>query len=193
MRAFLVYRYMKLITYEDYEIKISDEAYLVKPIRDLWREDRTKSKEKFLSQMSYVYFMVDPSSSYSYITDLNDRAAAIIEQEGLPKNFKPTPTLQKAMDSYREHTHTTSSLLLEDTKIAIDKVRTFLKDVDLNALDDKNKPIYTINQITASIKMIPDLAKAVRDAELNVAKEAIENGKTRGSMEKKVMEDGATY
>lgn len=193
MRAFLVYRYMKLITYEDYEIKISDEAYLVKPIRDLWREDRTKSKEKFLSQMSYLYFMVDPSSSYSYITDLNDRATAIIEQEGLPKNFKPSATLQKAMDSYKEHTHTTSSLLLEDTKIAIDKVRTFLKDVDLNALDDKNKPIYTINQITASIKMIPDLAKAVRDAELNVAKEAIENGKTRGSMEKKVMEDGATY
>lgn len=184
---------MKLIIYEDYQIKISDEAFLIKPIRELWKADRTKAKEKFISQMSYLYFMVDPRSTYSYLTDLNDRASAIIEQEGLPPNFKPSELLSKAMATYKEHTITTSTLLLEDTRTAIDKVRKFLRNFDLESpdnLDDKGKPIYTINQITSAIKMIPDLAKAVQEAEIKISKEIEEEGSTRGNIEKKVMEDG---
>ena len=61
---------MKLIEYKDYRIVISDEALLVKPIRDLFNEDDSPEKEFFLEQMSYLYFMVDPRSTYNYITDL---------------------------------------------------------------------------------------------------------------------------
>jgi hypothetical protein len=56
------------------------------------------------------------------------------------------------MDAYKEHTLTSSYLLLQDMKIAIEKVREFLRDVDLTLLDDKGKPVYTINSVTAAIK-----------------------------------------
>ena len=32
-------------------------------------------------------------------------------------------------------------------KVAIEKVRQFLREVDLNAVDDKGKPLYTFLQI----------------------------------------------
>ena len=38
---------MKLIQVENYELKIADEALLVKPIRKLWNQDRSQRKEQF--------------------------------------------------------------------------------------------------------------------------------------------------
>ena len=181
---------MHLIEYENYEIKISPEALLVKPIRDLWEADKSPTKENFLQQASFMFFMVDPRSTYSYITDLKERADEVILQEGLPTNFKPSKELKAAMEAYEKHTITSSYALLEAAKIAVDKVGRFLKDVDLNTLDDKGKPVYTINSITSAIKQIPQLAKDLVEAEKVVAKEIEEKGRARGGNNKTLLDDG---
>ena len=181
---------MHLIEYDNYEIKISPEALLVKPIREIWEGDKSHNKESFLSQMSFMFFMIDPRSTYSYITDLAERAEEIIAQEGLPSDFKPSEQLKKAMEVYEKHTITSSYALLEAAKIAVDKVGKFLKDVDLNTLDDKGKPVYTINSITSAIKQIPQLAKDLVEAEKVVAKEIEEKGRARGGNNKTIFDDG---
>jgi hypothetical protein len=181
---------MHLIEYNNYQIEPTQEAFLIKPIRDLYNADRSKSKDKFMTQMSIIYFLVDPRSSYNYIIDEKDRLKAIIEQEGLPANFKIDKKLQEAIDIYRKHTITTSYLLLQDTKLAIDKVRQFLRDVDLTETDDKGKPLYTINSVTSAIKQIPQLAKDVIDAEKAITREIEEQGKLRGTANKTLMDDG---
>lgn len=181
---------MHLIEYNNYQIEPTQEAFLIKPIRDLYNADRSKSKDKFMTQMSIIYFLVDPRSSYNYIIDEKDRLAAIIEQEGLPANFKIDKKLQSAIDIYKKHTITTSYLLLQDTKLAIDKVRQFLRDVDLTETDDKGKPLYTINSVTSAIKQIPQLAKDVIDAEKAITREIEEQGKLRGTANKTLMDDG---
>ena len=181
---------MHLIEYDNYEIKISPEALLVKPIREIWESDNSHNKESFLSQMSFMFFMIDPRSTYSYITDLTERAEEIIAQEGLPHDFKPSEQLKKAMEVYEKHTITSSYALLEAAKIAVDKVGKFLKDVDLNTLDDKGKPVYTINSITSAIKQIPQLAKDLVEAEKVVAKEIEEKGRARGGNNKTIFDDG---
>lgn len=181
---------MHILEYNNYQVEPTQEAFLIKPIRDLYNADKTKTKDKFMTQMSIIYFLVDPRSSYNYIIDEKDRLAAIIEQEGLPANFKIDKKLQSAIDIYKKHTITTSYLLLQDTKLAIDKVRQFLRDVDLTAVDDKNKPIYTINSVTSAIKQIPQLAKDVIDAEKAITREIEEQGKLRGTANKTLMDDG---
>ena len=143
-----------------------------------------------MTQMSIIYFLADPRSSYNYIIDEKDRLAAIIEQEGLPANFKIDKKLQSAIDIYKQHTTTTSSLLLQDTKLAIDKVRQFLRDVNLKDTDDKGKPLYTINSVTSAIKQIPQLAKDVIEAEKAINREIEEHGKLRGTANKTLMDDG---
>lgn len=112
-----------------------------------------------MQQLSVVYFMADPRSSYNYITDLDDRLEMIKEQEGLDKNFKIDNNLSEAIECYKKHTMTTSTLLLEDARTAVDKVRQFLREVNLDEVDDKGKPKYTINSITSALKQIPQLAK----------------------------------
>lgn len=181
---------MHILEYNNYQIEPTQEAFLIKPIRDLYKADKSKTKDKFMTQMSVIYFLVDPRSSYNYIIDEDERLKAIIEQEGLPSNFKIDKKLQEAIDIYRKHTITTSYLLLQDTKLAIDKVRQFLRDVDLTLTDDKGKPLYTINSVTSAIKQIPQLAKDVIDAEKAITREIEEQGKLRGTANKTLMDDG---
>jgi hypothetical protein len=114
---------MHLIELVNYEIVPTQECFLVKPLRDLFNADKSKQKDKFFQQLSVVYFMADPRSSYNYITDLDDRLELIKKQEGLDANFKIDNKIKEAIEWYKKHTITTSTLLLEDTRAAIDKVR----------------------------------------------------------------------
>ena len=76
---------MKLIEYSNYQIKVADEAFLVKPIRTLFNKDKSKTKDNFWSQMSYMYFLVDPRSSYMYIVDeFSYTQIAKIENRSIP-------------------------------------------------------------------------------------------------------------
>lgn len=181
---------MKLFRYEGYKVVISEEAFGLKVFRQIWNRDRSVNKDKAIMELSYVYFMVDPRSDYQYIVDEDERSKAIIEGEGLPENWKPDKVVIEAMQFYSS-IKSTSALLLEDTRVAIDKVRQFLKTVDLEALDEKGKPIYTINSITSTIKMIPQLIKDLDDAEKAI-KADMQNtiGKVRGQKEKSLLEDG---
>lgn len=182
---------MHLIEYSNYEIKPTDECFLIKPFRDLFHADRTKNKDKFMQQLSVVYFLVDPRSSYNYILNEDDRLKEIIAQEGLPKDFKIDGKLAEAIEIYKKHIITSSYLLLQDTKIAVDNVRTFLRNVDLTAVDDKGKPVYTIQSVTSAIKQIPQLAKDLVEAEKMITKEIEEQGRARGGNDaKSLFDDG---
>ena len=176
---------MKLIKYEDYQIKLADEAFLVKPIRRLWHQDRSAQKEQFWRQMSYLYFMVSPASSYSYILDLEERAAEVIKQEGLPEDFKPSPLLLEAMQIYRKLTITPSQKLLESALIAADTVSKFLRDPDILTAEDRNgKPKYQISSITSALKNVEGIVNSLQTLQKKVEQEIQEEqGKARGAQE----------
>ena len=167
---------MRLLKYEGYKVVIDPEILVLKPFRDLWKRDKTKEKEKALLEIAFIYFMVDPRSDYQYITDEEDRKNAIIEGEGLQSNWEIDKDLQEAIDYYKSF-NPTSALLLEDTRIAVDKLREALRNIDLQATDDKGKPIYTLNTVVATIKQVPLLIKDLDEAERTIAKEIIQNDK----------------
>lgn len=178
---------MKLLQYINYQVVVTDEALLVKAIRDLYNADTTKTKETFMQQASIIFFMADPRSSYSDIIDSKEKFEEILKCEGI--KVKMTKTLQAAIDRYAELSQTTSSKLLEDTKIAVSKVRKFLREVDLDQLDDKNRPIYTVSSITTAIKQIPQLSKDLVETERVVNKEIEEQGRMRGGDKNKSMDE----
>lgn len=179
---------MKLFKYEQYKIVISEEAFALKPFRVIWNRDRSASKEKAIMELGYIYFMVDPRSDYQYLVDEEERSKAIKESEGLPENWKPDKAVIEAMEFYGKF-KPTAALLLEDTRYAVDKLRKLLREIDLNQVDDKGKPIYTLNTITATIKQVPSLAKDLDEAEKALASEMRNQGKMRGQGEKTIFED----
>lgn len=183
---------MNLLQYKDYKVTISDEAWLVPSIRKLFTMDRTKNKDVFLNQMTYLYFYADVRSDYNYIDDVDEKSSTIIANEGLPGDFKVTPELNRAIDDYIRLTTTTSSALLRDSMVAAERLRKFLVSVDYNERDDKGKPVYAVNTVTSALKSIPEIAKSIKETERIVNQEMLEAGRARGGNEhKKLFEDGA--
>lgn len=179
---------MKLFKFEGYKITISPEAFALVPFKKIWTRDKSAKKDKAISELSFIYFMADPRSDYQYLVDEDSRKEAIKEGEGLSKNWEPDSVVLEALEFYKTF-RPASALLLEDTRVAVDKLRTLLREIDLGALDDKGKPIYTLNTITATIKQIPSLVKDLNDAEAAIAKEISQSNKVRGSQEKSMYED----
>lgn len=180
---------MKLIEYDGVDFKIADEALLVKPIRELFQKDKTPKKEAFWKQMSYLWFMCDPRSSYMYITDESVRSAEVKQQEGFEESWTPSDLLKEAMNIYKAQTITTSSILLEGMRKGIDKLSHFLSEFDLNAKDKSGKPIYQVSTMASALKQVPELARALAEAEKALAKDFATDDKTRGSVTKAVGED----
>ena len=182
---------MKLLRYENYQVLPTEEAMLVKPIRDLYNADSSPTKEKFMQQMAVLYFLVDPRSSYSDIADEEEKLKKIIEQEGLPKDFEPSKRLKKAMEVYRDITTTTSMKLLNSMRTAITKIGNFLEEVDLTKVDEKGRPVYQLSAITAATDKVPALARKLIEVEKIVAAEIEEAGRVRGgNASLKMFEDG---
>lgn len=174
---------MKLISIENFELKVADEALLIRPIRRLWNQDRSQRKESFYQQMSFLYFVVDPRSTYSYIIDIDERAKAVIEQEGLPPDFQPSQYLKEAMEIYRKHTITVSQKLLESSLIGANKVSEFLREVDLSEEDEKGRPKYQVSTITAALKNVEGIVSSIQTLQKKVDSELQEEGKVRGATE----------
>ena len=181
---------MKLIKLDNYQIKIADELLLLKPFRTLYKKDKTRNKDKFIEFLTYLYFVYDPRSDYSYIVNEELRAKEVRETNEI-KEYKFSEEEEECINLYKKLTSTVSSELLASTKIAVAKVQEFLENVDLTLTDDKGKPIYTINSITSAIKQIPQLSKDIMVAEKAVAKEIEEQGNAVGGNERKsLMDDG---
>lgn len=180
---------MKLIEFDGLTFKVADEAFLIRPIRELFQQDKSKQKEEFWKQISYLWFMCDPRSTYMYIVDADKRATEIKKQEGFSDDWQPSDLLKEAMESYKQQSMTTSALLLEGMRKGVENVRKFLSEVDLFAMDKNDKPIYQVSTMTSALKQIPELARALADAEKALAKDFVSEDKARGTTIKAIGED----
>lgn len=179
---------MRLFKYEGYEVRVAPEALTLKPFKRLWERDKSKSKDRAVTELSFIYFYCDPRSDYQYIVDDDDRMDAVKEGEGLPKDWKPDADLKKAIDFYRTF-ETPSAVLLKAAMIAVDKVQDKLKNVDLDEEDDKGRPKVPLNTYMATLKMVPEVAQQLRDAERALNDES-EYGEAKGAIEKTLFDDG---
>lgn len=183
---------MKLITYSNFSLDISDEAYLVGPIRKLYKADKTKGKEVFFKQMSLMFFVYDPRSNYAYITDDKDRIREVEIQEGITTKESSkywTKEMKEACETYIKLTKSSSTELLQDTRMQIDNIRKVLKSIDYSDMEEKDK-VNAVKTLTAIVGMIPKLVKDLSEAEKAVAKDIEEQSKARGSSEMSLFDSG---
>lgn len=173
---------MKLIEFENYEIKVSDEALLVKPIRKLFHQDRSTKKEQFLKQMSVLFFVYSPSSNYMYITNEKDRLKAVLEQEGI-EDFTPSTDFKEAVEIYKKLNKTPEGILLERTIAFIDKTGKQLDSIDYDDIDEIDKRIVAMKNGMALVSLVPKLMKDLSAAKKAIEKELAEQNKTRGNQE----------
>lgn len=175
---------IKLFKYEGYKIVISEEAFALKPFRQIWQRDKTINKEKAIMELGFIYFFCDPRSDYQFLVDDNERLEAIKEGEGLPTKWEPDKILKEAMDFYMSF-KPISALLLEDTRFMVNKYRKRLRSQEFDDLEVKE-----LKEVGALIKQIPSLVKDLDEAEKALNSEMRNSGKMRGQGEKTIFEDG---
>ena len=190
---------MKLIEFDGQEFKVADEAFLVKPIREMYRKDKSAKKEEFWKQLSYIWFMCDPRSSYQYLIDDAERDAEVKRQEGLGADWKPSPLVQEAMEVYRRQSVTTASLMLDDMRYGLDSIRAIIrkigKAISADEADDEGgsglamKLDKALDAMTKAVDKIPDLAEKLVKAEKALLKDFADEDKTRGGVSKAIGED----
>lgn len=180
---------MNLFKFDNYQVIISPEALNLKAFRTIWTRDRTSGKNIALKELSYLYFFCDPRSEYQYIVDDNDRSIKVIQDIGFDKKWKIDNELQNAIILYKELVNTTSALLLQDCRCAVDKVRETLRNIDMKEEVD-GKRINTPATVLKSVKEAVDLIGALDNIERKIKQELINNGKMRGSGEKTISDDG---
>lgn len=177
---------LKLFKYEGYKIVISEEAFALKPFRQIWMRDRSINKDKATMELGFIYFFCDPRSDYQYLTDEDKRKEAIKEGEGLPPKWEPDKIVQEAMTFYNSF-KPTSALLLDDTRLMVDKYRKRLREQEFDGLEVKE-----LKELGALIKQIPSLVKDLDEAEKALTSEMRNAGKMRGQGEKTIFEDDLT-
>nr|DAR02362.1 MAG TPA: hypothetical protein [Crassvirales sp.] len=180
---------MQLIRVENFEVKASDEILLYPSFKKLYKSDRTKDKSNFFKFLSILYFTYDIRSNYQYIIDEKERLKVVCESNGydIPK-FSDLEL--ECIKLYKNSQNTTASMLLQDTRATIDKIRTMLREIEINDLEEKDK-VTAIKTIAATVNMIPKLAKDLTEAEKAVSKEIEESGRARGNQgSKTLMDDG---
>jgi hypothetical protein len=180
---------LKLFKYEGYKLEVDPKVLLIPQFKKIWDKDKTKGKVKALTDFTYIYFFCDPRSDYMCFSDESLRNKNILEDQGLPENWKPDSDLLDAIKYYNKF-KTSAALLLEDTRIAVDKLRKLLTSIDLEERNEDGKPVYTINSITATIKQIPQLIQELDNAEKALAKDEAAESKMRGAGEKSLFDDG---
>lgn len=190
---------MKLIEFDGIEFKVADEAFLIRQIRELFEKDKSKNKEEFWRQISYLWFMCDPRSSYMFLLDETERSNEIKAQEGFDKDWQPSKLLQDAMTVYKRQCTTTASLLLEDMRFGLESIRGIIRRIgkEMNAAESNEegsiasslKLDKALDSMTKTVDKIPDLAKKLVEAEKSLARDFAVDEKTRGNVQKAIGED----
>lgn len=188
MTGFYFLYTMKLVKINNYNLEVEDELLLLKPFKDLYKADKTKDKTKFFNLLTILYYVYDPRSDYNFISDEEERLKEVCDSNGFEVP-KFTPKELECIELYKKSTTTASTLLLEDTKLTIEKIREMLKSVDFSVLEEKDK-VNAIKSIASTVSMIPKLVKDLAEAEKAVTKEIQEAGRARGGNTKKLFEDG---
>ena len=182
---------MKLIKYEGYNITIAPEALLLKPFAALWKRDRSKSKQRALDELGFIYFYANPRSDYSYLVDDEARIKAIKEGLGYKENWKPDKLLNEAIDFYKSFS-TISEMLLQSTRSLAHKVIDHMENLDLDERDNNDKPIFALNMVIGAIERANSLVLKIDETEKKIASESVQKGAMRGQGEKTIFEDSLT-
>lgn len=183
---------MELFELKDYTVVFSPQALLLKPFKILWTRDKNKLKTRALAELAFVFYYSDFKSDFSDILDEELKIQEIVRNLNVSDDWKPDDKVMDACQFYIERSETVSSRLLKNIIQGVNNIGEMFKDIDVNAIDDKGKPVYNIAQLVTAAKSIPALITALKEAEIEVKKQSsIKDSNLRGTTRSKSMfEDG---
>jgi len=164
-----------LIILENNVLRISPEALVIQEFSTIWNRDKSKTKDRALKELAYVYHTTDYQSIYRNY-HINNREGKIKLDIFSDKEWKPDQAIVLAQNKYTALQTTLSLELLNDAEMGIMKLRDYFKDVDFS--DDENGS--AAKNFIANVKAMGDLVKGMKSLREEVEKELSNNMQMRG-------------
>ena len=156
---------MKLFSRKDFRLQVEPIVFSIKAFKRLDQRDRTVGKTQLEKELAFIYFVYDPRSDLQYIVDEQERIDKAKEVIGLDIKFKVDVDLQKAISTYQLMTNTTSSELVNEIRIEIDKIKKYLRDSEINDETFVKRTDIIIKMMSLSDKLSDLERKVVREVE----------------------------
>lgn len=156
-------------------ITIIPEALMIKEFKAIWDRDKSKSKDKALKDLAYVYHSTDFQSIYrNYHPSTRESKIKLDVYDD--RDHEIDALIRDAQTKYRNLQTTYSMELLNDAEAGIDKLRTYFRSVDF-AEDDEGK---AAKNFIANVKQLGELVKGLKSLREEVEKELSDQIQLRG-------------
>lgn len=164
---------MNLFEIVNNNVTWSPQALMIKSFRIIWDADESEDKELANKELAFIYYMADERSDFMHILDSEERADEIKRFIDMPEDWVGNrKELVRAIHYYEQMSETTSTKLLQSTRLVLQKISEFLDNINMNERDERTKkPIHDIGKITGAVEKIPKLIKAINEIEKEVIKE----------------------
>ena len=181
---------MKLFEMVNWDLKISEEAFALKPFNDILKSDKSKEKELAMKELSFVWFFSDIKSDYNYILNAKEKEEEIKKDVQLPKDWKKHKLIDVAIEFYKERSKTVSSGILENSLFIANTLSNKMKKIVSNEEDDDMLSIKEMESIASGLSKMPGIVASLQKLEQTVLKEMSEKSDRVGSQDKALFEDG---
>lgn len=177
---------MKLFELSNWNVIISEEAYMLKPFKVIIDKDKSKNKEVALKELAFLWFYTDIKSDYNYLLNEKEKAEEIKKDLNLDPKWTISEDLKKAIEFYKERTTTVSSVILNNSLFIANKLSNEMR----KAVEEGDLSINDIEKISKGLTQMPNIVSSLQKLEQTVLKEINEKTDKVGSQTKALFEDG---
>ena len=147
-------------------------------VRELYRRDTSKDKQKYIKECIVIYYLGDPKSPAKQ-NGLSDAEALkmAIEQAGLPADYLPDKLVIRLIKRYYNENITEAGVVVENILKGIHNPNLIITNIN-ELLNEQLKTNITIESVQSIVSMIdivnkksaemPALIKALEEAKQNL-------------------------
>ena len=160
------------------------ETYMIYPFNKILERDTSKNKDKALKDFAYIEFMSSTKKSNPFAGYDNDIKEQKIIEKVFDYNYTPDDLVLegvKFIQSLQKENSPIYSLYLA-AKEGTEKIKKFIREVDVNERDDKGKPLFKTSDVLRTINEIPKVLATLKDLEVKIQAEDLSISKNRGEL-----------
>lgn len=156
------------------------EILLIKEFKDLLAQDKSKDKNLFWKQLTYIYLAICWKSPYNQYTEL-ERHEEALRDSGLTEEEFNNPVFREACRKYRTLQESNLSVrMLNAAKLGAQQfIDYFTIIADLNERDVNGKPVFDAKKHFETMSKMHDLHEELTSLENLVKKELTETSTLR--------------
>lgn len=151
-------------------------------VRELYRRDTSKDKQKYIKECIVIYYLGDPKSPAKQ-NGLSDAEALkmAIEQAGLPADYLPDKLVIRLIKRYYNENITEAGVVVENILKGIHNINLIITNIN-ELLNEQLKTNITIESVQSVVSMIDIVNK--KSAEMPAIIKALEEAKQNLMYEK---------